>query len=61
MDYISPSVFLHVSVSGHSGYKDGECVATKPGGACAILGGGSLISVLRDNDSSSSFLTGVGI
>lgn len=42
-DCASPHIVLTVADLGHSGYIDGECVAIKAGGACAILGGGSLI------------------
>ena len=60
-DCISPKIVLNVTVLGRSGYIDGECVAIKAGGACAILGVGSLILRLQDNDRSLSFLTGVRI
>lgn len=47
-------------IFGHSGYKDGECVTIKAGGACAILGVGEGESHFEapDNDRSSSFPTG---
>lgn len=51
-DCICPQIVLNVADLGHSGYIDGECVAIKAGGACAILGGGSLILRLQDNDRS---------
>lgn len=51
-DCTSPQVVLNVADLhlGHSGYIEGECVAIKAGGACAILGVGSLILRLQDND-----------
>lgn len=51
-DRICPQIVLNVADRGHSGCKDGECVAIKAGGACAILGDGSLILSLQDNDRS---------
>lgn len=49
---VSPKVVLNVADFWHSGYIDGERVAIKAGGACAILGVGSLILRLQDNDRS---------
>lgn len=43
---------LHLHDFGHSGYIDGECVAIEAGGASSILGVGSLILRLLDNDRS---------
>lgn len=50
-DSISPQIVLTVTDLLHSGYMDGEC-AIKAGGTCAILGVGSHILRLRDNDRS---------
>lgn len=49
-DCISPQIVLTVADLVDSGYIDGECVAIKAGGACAILGVGSHILRLQDND-----------
>lgn len=57
-DCFSPKIVLNVADLGHSGYIDGECVTIEAGGACSILGVGSLILKLQDNDRSLSFLTG---
>lgn len=60
-DCISPKIVLNVTVLGHGGYIYEGCVAIKAGGACAILGVGSLILRLQDNDRSLSCLMGVKI
>lgn len=51
-DCICPRIVLNVADLGHSGYIDGERVAVKAEGACAILGVGSLTLMLQDNDRS---------
>lgn len=51
-DCMSSQIVLNVADLGHSGYIDGECVVVKTGGACAILGVGSLILRRQDNDTS---------
>lgn len=51
-DCICPHIVLNGADLGHRGYIDGECVVIKAGGACAILGVGSLILRLQDNDRS---------